>query len=1728
MPLCQGGFCSLVIPYDGENNNQGYTSVFNKQSNSLSKGEKRLRRSRQRDRAIRLLQWVLTDEEYSTLNGSGDLVTLRVNDSKRDDDKEGYWMDEASVILARREHRPELARLAFAEFRSSLGGNGDCCGLDGDCAAGGGGYANANTVLEPCSSGNEGEVVVCSNCYNVYSSLSQARVMLNRQERNVEEEKGDSADTPSKSREIEQSSSGNVSQLDASKESGAAPGKADNCQIYNQSADNPSRNDDDNDKPKKRKKKRSKRKKRNRRQLEENSKVHILVAESDEVSPCSTLSHSSINYLSISTCVVCCTLIQITSKLAKRLLEKEGYNVDCALTGVECIKAIESKVYSVLLINEVLTGKDASVIGAWIRKKEVTENCQVKMRILVMVQNVLSINYHAYQESDVDGFLPKPLEGSKLLPSIKKAVSQYMESIKELDRIKAANAIAAERAESELEQQESIPAQPKERPKSAKKQKKLKSATPKKSKEPYMGQRRGKDKKEDPITFESTFQYDENTSFPYAILYNCSSESNSDDHKPPWCNLIICQDVFDTYERFKIFFMPMVARYPGMKILLWNYPGQAFTSFSDDANLNNKYHAECLHKLLGHLEGKGKEKFSLDDHFFFLAHGSGASIATYYAATYRSTNLKGLLLVNGLSYVDTHFASVFHDCRNVFSCSPESRPDLPVYFYARFLFSQSYLNKTTSSLALNIYTAIHNPITLDGRKRLCHGVLGHVDTRPLLKDIASPIISIHGENSTLVRSSHASEYVKGRRDCSTIPNALRGGNRTTIVMMKGGHELFQEKKYQVFLLIEQILTGFHDEARPESSDYQFCANEDARASVADADPIPSAVGTFEDNFISNIVKEGRGEGSNQWDAYQNEIKQKQLHREGNLQNQSPSQTNTVKGQQTQMSDKRQSEFDPNEFPEVKEYMAWRIRRHKKRLADMDRSARTIQCALRCFMAKTMMGRVRKELAAIKIQKVVRGIFGRDVYRMKQKELWAAILVQRAIRGHKGRCVMYSKRLQRRAQINVARMIRGIVARRRFKAVLLRREAAATKIQCVWRMKIAITLRQFHRRRRDAATSIQKIARGIRGRKRATLERDKYIFSRSQSSGIEIGRQMLTEHKLHATKLQSEISLLSQEKVKLEKQMEFHLTEVRNFERNVTDLEKQMHDLCRYEKDTVGVGGNESELREQKRRLDMQFSETLAKISDRKTKLETLEKKFEQLMRTQREKFGQLKNLEAKLAVLLDAQDSALERIRKKQEERIETILSSPTRDNESNMSATAISYHYTSNPTQNASTSATSHRQQKHPQKQELSVFSSPSRPLPMATTPQHYSNKTSQLGNQPITMTPQTKPFVNSSGPTENDKVQAAKLIDSTETMMKFGFMSMSLTYFSSLNMMRAMQQVALNDAPVEGAQYQSPTSNNNSSNGMPMQGAASNKACSAVSVESWSISDVSRWLTSISLSQYQSAFQEGAVDGSLLCELTDDDLRNTLGVEHRLHRKKILFSIRCLKNYANEAQMSQHQHLFGNAQTRPSTGQSIQSVMSPTDSLYGSEEVITKESNANRNRHDDYPNLSSPKAEKSNSVLDILTPSNRDKSGIPLCDINQLRAWVRHQKHENIRDALFHVADIPFHSRNLRLQFVEEIGTAYTDQYEREPFNLNRVDEHGNTLMHITAQTGNIRIGKLLVRKGANPNHQNKQGQTPGHFAVAYQFYEFASWLFDEKGGGANDLLTNIFDLGPYDGLE
>ncbi len=79
--------------------------------------------------------------------------------------------------------------------------------------------------------------------------------------------------------------------------------------------------------------------------------------------------------------------------------------------------------------------------------------------------------------------------------------------------------------------------------------------------------------------------------------------------------------------------------------------------------------------------------------------------------------------------------------------------------------------------------------------------------------------------------------------------------------------------------------------------------------------------------------------------------------------------------------------------------------------------------------------------------------------------------------------------------------------------------------------------------------------------------------------------------------------------------------------------------------------------------------------------------------------------------------------------------------------------------------------------------------------------------------------------------------------------------------------------------------------------------------------------------------------------------------------------------------------------------------------------------------------------------------------------------------------------------------------------------------MDEYGNTLFSLACQNGSIKIAKFLYSKGANVNHQNKNGQSPGHFAVAYRFYELSHWLFEI---GGDDQIENKYGLSPYDGLS
>jgi hypothetical protein len=78
---------------------------------------------------------------------------------------------------------------------------------------------------------------------------------------------------------------------------------------------------------------------------------------------------------------------------------------------------------------------------------------------------------------------------------------------------------------------------------------------------------------------------------------------------------------------------------------------------------------------------------------------------------------------------------------------------------------------------------------------------------------------------------------------------------------------------------------------------------------------------------------------------------------------------------------------------------------------------------------------------------------------------------------------------------------------------------------------------------------------------------------------------------------------------------------------------------------------------------------------------------------------------------------------------------------------------------------------------------------------------------------------------------------------------------------------------------------------------------------------------------------------------------------------------------------------------------------------------------------------------------------------------------------------------------------------------------------DAVGNTLLMVACQNGNKRIAKLCLRRGAELNKQNINGQSCLHYAFGYGFESLGEYLVDK---GADDSLKNADALTCYEGLN
>jgi pimeloyl-ACP methyl ester carboxylesterase len=321
------------------------------------------------------------------------------------------------------------------------------------------------------------------------------------------------------------------------------------------------------------------------------------------------------------------------------------------------------------------------------------------------------------------------------------------------------------------------------------------------------------------------------TKIPYLVL-------GKPDYQVRKVNFVVLHDFFDTFEATQIFFKRVVSDHLGCQVLVLNYPGQAGTSIplepteedlaegADQAPaLNNEWLSMCVHELLQSLNSTGELQTGSFP-FYLMGVGNGANVATALALrhgkepAYRDT-MRGLVMLNAFARVDSQLAAVLHSSINVFSCFPPTRPDLPVSYFTRFLFSDEYLSKVDKNLALNLYTAVNNPISLDGRIRICKGALMHSDLRRQLDDLDVPLIMVQSTENVLVNPTNVDPYLEGRavshlwshqlaggslgrKGQGMLRSSLNGRNNAFVVWLRTGHELRQEAKRTILDLIDQL------------------------------------------------------------------------------------------------------------------------------------------------------------------------------------------------------------------------------------------------------------------------------------------------------------------------------------------------------------------------------------------------------------------------------------------------------------------------------------------------------------------------------------------------------------------------------------------------------------------------------------------------------------------------------------------------------------------------------------------------------------------------------------------------------------------------------------------------------------------------------------------------------------------------------------------------------------
>ncbi|MBV9510992.1 MAG: response regulator, partial [Caulobacteraceae bacterium] len=111
---------------------------------------------------------------------------------------------------------------------------------------------------------------------------------------------------------------------------------------------------------------------------------------------------------------------QINTLLARTLLEKEGYDVDCVSDGVEAVEAVRSQAYDLILMDVQMPRMDGLAATRAIRA---LPGAAGGTSIVAMTANAMAGDMEACVEAGMNGYVSKPIDPETFLRTLKRTLS---------------------------------------------------------------------------------------------------------------------------------------------------------------------------------------------------------------------------------------------------------------------------------------------------------------------------------------------------------------------------------------------------------------------------------------------------------------------------------------------------------------------------------------------------------------------------------------------------------------------------------------------------------------------------------------------------------------------------------------------------------------------------------------------------------------------------------------------------------------------------------------------------------------------------------------------------------------------------------------------------------------------------------------------------------------------------------------------------------------------------------------------------------------------------------------------------------------------------------------------------------------------------------------------------------------------------------------------------------